>query len=136
MSDEVGDCVWTFLGFESAKEGQPVQTWFDGLPLDHLDEVKDRLGVLQVLPRSDWDEPYFDPLIGEGGISEIRFDPIKCVKGKFYYRIYGFFEDEAYIFLHATNKKVKNDRHGKKIAKRRLRELQDGQAEAHQLDLD
>src|SRR6266849_5781757 len=127
MSDEVADCVWTFLGFESAKEGQPVQKWFDGLPLDHLDEVKDRLGVLQVLPRSDWDEPYFDPLIGEGGISEIRFDAIKCVKGKFYYRIYGFFEDEAYIFLHATNKKVKNDRHGKQIAKRRLRELRDAQ---------
>src|SRR6266849_4773079 len=139
MSDEVADCVWTFLGFESAKEGQPVQKWFDGLPLDHLDEVKDRLGLLQVLPRSDWDEPYFDPLIGEGGISEIRFDTIRCVRGKFNYRIYGFFgleEEESYNFLHTTNKKARNDRRGKNIAKRRLRELQDKKATLHEFNLD
>jgi len=136
MSDEVEDCIWTFLGFESAKEGRPVQTWFDGLPPDHLDAVKDRLGVLQVTSRGDWDEPFFDPLIGEGGISEIKFDPIKCMKGQFYYRVYGFFEDEAYIFLHATNKKVKNDRPGKAIAKRRLHELQESRADVHQIDLD
>lgn len=136
MSDEVKDCISGFLGFESAKEGQPVQTWFDGLPPEHLDEVKDRLAALQVLPVSDWEDPLFDPLHGEGGISEIRFDKIICIRGKFYYRIYGFFDEEAYVFLHATNKKVKNDRPGKTIAKRRLHELQEGQAKIHELDLD
>ncbi len=137
-SEELG-AKWTFLGFESAKEGQPVQVWFNNLSLDHRDEVKDRLAYLQVTPRSDWDEPFFDPLEGEGGISEIRFDPIKCVRGKFYYRIYGFFapeEEESYNFLHVTNKKSRNDRHGKAIAKRRLRELQDGDAKRHKFDLD
>src|SRR6266480_3950229 len=108
MNSEDQDCKWTFLDFESADEGQPVQSWFNSLPEDHRDEVKDRLGFLQVTPRSLWDEPFFDPLVGEGGeISEIRFDPIKCIRGKFYYRIYGFFgleEEESYKFLHATNK--------------------------------
>jgi len=140
MNSEDQGCKWTFLDFESADEGKPVQSWFDGLPEDHSDEVKDRLSFLQVTPRSDWDDPYFDPLSGEGGeISEIRFDPVKCVRGKFYYRIYGFFgaeEEESYKFLHATNKKVRNDKHGKAIAKRRLRQLQNREAELHQFSLD
>src|SRR2546429_2678605 len=72
MNSEDQDCKWTFLDFESADEGQPVQSWFNSLPEDHRDEVKDRLGFLQVTPRSLWDEPFFDPLVGEGGeISEI-----------------------------------------------------------------
>src|SRR6267142_1341516 len=140
MHSEDRDCKWIFLAFESAKEGRPIQVWFDGLPEDHRDEVKDRLGFLQVTPRSDWDDPYFDPLDGEGGeISEIRFDAIKCVKGKFYYRIYGFFgleEEESYKFLHAVNKKMRNDRHGKSTTKRRLGELQSGAAELHPFDMD
>jgi hypothetical protein len=115
MNSEEQECRWTFLGFESPNEGRPVQSWFDNLTEDHRDEIKDVLAFLQVTPRADWEEQpnrLFDPLIGEGGISEIRFDPIKCLQGKFYYRIYGFFgaeEEESYKFLHATNKKVKND---------------------------
>ncbi len=140
MNSEDQDCKWTFLDFESADEGQPVQSWFNSLPEDHRDEVKDRLGFLQVTPRSLWDEPFFDPLVGEGGeISEIRFDPIKCIRGKFYYRIYGFFgleEEESYKFLHATNKKRRNDKDGKAIAKRRLRQLQNGEAKLHQFNMD
>lgn len=129
-----------FLAFESAEDGQPVQSWFNNLPADHRDAIKDRLSYLQVMPRSDWDEPFFDPLMGEGGeISEIRFDPIKCIRGKFYYRIYGFFgleEEESYKFLHATNKNRRNDRHGKSTSKKRLRQLQVGEATLHKFDLD
>jgi hypothetical protein len=140
MNSDDQDCKWTFLDFESAAEGTPVQSWFDSLPEDHRDEVKDRLGFLQVTPRSDWDEPYFDPLVGEGGeISEIRFDPIKGVRGKFHYRIYGYFgleEEESYKFLHATNKQQRNDRDGKAIAKRRLRQLQSREADFHQFDME
>jgi hypothetical protein len=139
MNLEGQDCKWAFLGFEAAGGEQPVQLWFNTLPADHRDVIKDRLAFLQVTPRSNWDEPFFDPLIGEGGISEIRFDPIKCVRGKFYYRIYGFFgpeEDESYKFLHATNKKSRNDTHGKAIAKKRLRQLQSGEARLHKFDMD
>jgi len=139
MDFEEQDCRWVFLGFESPKEGQPVQFWFDNLTEEHRDAIKDQLAFLQVTPRAIWEEPFFDPLIGEEGISEIRFVPIKSLLAKFYYRIYGFFgaeEEETYKFLHATNKKSRNDRHGKKIAKRRLRELQNGEAELHPFGLD
>lgn len=138
MSDQDSEIRWSFHGFLSSKEGRPVQVWLDGLPPDHLDSVKDRLAELQVMPRSEWEEPFFDDLIGEGGISEIRFDFIKCERGKFYYRIYGLFEEEQvrYIFLHSTNKRERNDRHGKAIAKRRLRELRAGQATIHAIRLD
>ena len=139
MNSEEKDCRWKFLGFESPKEGRPVQFWFENLAEGHRDEITDRLAFLQVTPRDDWEEPFFDPLIGEGGISEIRFYPIKCLQGKFYYRIYGFFgaeEEESYKFLHATNKKARNDRHGKNIAKRRLCEVQNKRATLHEFNLD
>jgi hypothetical protein len=139
MDYQEQDSWWLFLSFESDDEGQPVQVWFDNLFPEHLDLVKDRLSYLQVTPRSDWDEPYFDPLIGAGGISEIRFDRILCARGKFYYRIYGYFgpeEEESYNFLHATNKKAKNDKHGKATAKNRLDKVQNGQAKLHKFNLD
>jgi hypothetical protein len=139
MNSDEQDFKWVFLGFESAEEGQPVQGWFNNLIEDHRDIVKDLLGFLQVLPRSGWEDPFFDPLPGEGGISEIRFAPIKCLRGKFYYRIYGFFDselEESYNFLHATNKKTRNDKHGKAKAKKRLRQLKSGEAKLHRFDLD
>lgn len=131
-----------FFDFASPKQGRPVQAWFNGLFEDHREAVKDRLSYLVALPSSAWEEPFFDPLIGDGGISEIRFDPIKCERGKFYYRIYGFFgqedkqQEESYNFLHATNKNARNDRHGKAIAKSHLRELQDGEASLEPFDMD
>jgi hypothetical protein len=139
MNNEDQDCRWAFRGFESPKEGQPVQFWYDHLPVEHHDEIKDLLAFLQVTPRVQWEEPLFDPLIGEGGISEIRCAEIKCLQGKFYYRIYGYFgaeEEESYNFLHPNNKKKRNDRHGKAIAKRRLRELQNEEATLHDFNLD
>lgn len=129
-----------FLSFESLGDGRPVQEWYDHLKDDHRDEVKDRLNFLQFSPREDWDEPYFDPLEGEGGIiSEIRFKPIKDVTGKFYYRIYGFFDGddaESYNFLHVVNKKVRNDRPGKNEAKERLQEILEETATLHEFNLD
>src|ERR1700676_2936897 len=102
MNGDEPDCTWKFEAFESAKEGQPVQLWFNNLPEDHRELIKDTLGVLQVTPRSDWEESEnYDPLVGEADISEIRFDPIICASGKFYYRIYGIFDEDegSYIFL-------------------------------------
>jgi len=142
MDFEEHGCTWMFLGFQSPTEGQPVQSWFDNLIEEHRDEIKDRLNIMQVMPRSEWEDPdnaLFDPLIGEGGISEIRFDQIICVRGKFYYRIYGFFgpeEEESYNFLHAVNKRKRNDKHGKAIAKRRLEEIQNSEAGLHPFDMD
>jgi hypothetical protein len=139
MSDDFSENRWAFHGFESSREGRPVQVWWDSLPDDHRYYLKDKLAELQVTPRSEWEEPDFDPLVGEAGISEIRFDPIECEKGKFfYYRIYGFFVEgeESYIFLHGTNKRERNDKNGKAIAKRRLSELNSQEAGIHPIGLD
>ena len=139
MIPEEEQSKWDFLGYESVEEGKPVQNWFDGLPDDHRDAIKDILSFLQVTPRADWDEPWYDPLIGEGGISEIRFEELKDERGKFYYRIYGFFGDEeegSYKFLHAVNKKERNDRDGKGIAKKRKRKLENGEAKLHEFCMD
>jgi hypothetical protein len=140
MAYEDGEFRWVFLSFESPGDGRPVQEWYDHLNDDHRDEVKDRLNFLQISQRIDWDEPYFDRLIGEGGIiSEIRFDPIKDVTGKYYYRIYGFFdgdEAESYNFLHVVNKKVRNDRPGKNKARERLQEVLEERASLHEFSMD
>jgi hypothetical protein len=143
INEENEDVKWCFLGFESPAEGRPVQNWISQFKADHLDEhlyaIKDQLAEMQVMPLKDWGEPLFDELEGEGGISEIRIiPPIYSDGWEFHYRIYGVFDLESvsYIFLHATNKKVRNDKHGKAIAKRRLSELQKGTAVPHELDLD
>jgi hypothetical protein len=142
MSDELIDIRWEFFGFESAEEGKPIDDWWNSLPEDsddHRGLIKDILSQLQVTPRDEWEEPFFDPLIGEDGISEIRFiPPIISITGEFHYRIYGFFEEEQlrYTFLHATNKPRRNDKNGKAIAKRRLHELVANQAAIYPIDLD
>lgn len=130
---------WVFLSFESPKDGKPVQEWYDNLIDGHRNKVKDTLNFLQFTQREDWDRPEFDPLNGEDGISEIRFETIRDVTGKFYYRIYGFFagdDAESYNFLHVVNKRAKNDRPGKSKARKRLQEVLDETATLHEFNLD
>lgn len=129
-----------FLAFKSAREGEPVQDWLNQIRAggldEHIVEIRDRIVQLEYTPASEWDEPFFDPLIGEEGISEIRVKEIRCLRGKFCYRMYGVFDGDIYILLHGTNKQRRNDRHGKAIAKRRLRELELHEAETHEINLD
>lgn len=135
------ECRCKFEAFESPELGKPVQTWFNSLLEDHRDHIKETLAVMQVMPWSDWDESEnYDPLIGEGGISEIRFAEIISEQGKFCYRIYGFFDEAegSYIFLHGTNKRKRNDKDGKRIAKQRLADLeaQEGTSSVHEFSMD
>ena len=139
MSDE-SSWRWTFLGFESDLEGRPVQTWFFGLPDNAQDEIRDLIRYLRNMTNSRWQKPAFDPLEGGGGISELRPDDvsheedgeIKTVT----YRIYGFFgpkeRKNSYTFLHGTDKKERNDKAGKQIAKDRLGQLGRGEATVHE----
>jgi hypothetical protein len=142
MNRKTNEVWWDFWAFESLAEGRPIERWWRGLPDDsddHRGHIGDTLAQLQVAPRAEWEEPFFDPLTGENGISEIRFiPPIMSVGKTFYYRIYGFFEEERlrYTFLHATNKPRRNDKDGKSIAKRRLRELLADEATAYPFYLD
>ncbi len=128
--------IWIFLGFESADAGRPVQVWFDNLPEDHKDEVLDLLIYLQRVTNSLWRKPEFDPLIGAGDISEIRVPNIRGSKGSTTYRIYGYFgpKKHNYTFLHGTDKKARNDKHGKRIANDRLDELRRGAATVHEFE--
>jgi hypothetical protein len=130
--------VWEFFGFESIQDGRPVQDWYDGLPISHKTEIVILLLYLRNLTSTAWDRPFFDSLKGEGGISEILVPDIRDERGVAYYRVYGYFGPgkQMYTFLHATNKKVRNDKHGKGIAKHRLKQLQDGRATIHKFNFE
>src|SRR5216683_506194 len=107
---------WRFLAFESLREGRPLQEWFDPLPDDDKWEITDLLDALQKVTDRRWPKEVFDPLLGAGGISEIKIPNIKCFRDSEFkivtYRIYGFFGPykQCYTFLHGKEKDVKNDR--------------------------
>lgn len=128
---------WEFFGFRSMAEGRPVQTWFNNLPEDDKDEIVDLLNFVQNVTNRLWPEWIFDPLRGEGGISEIKVPEIRCIRGRrvcvITYRIYGYFgpDKHCYTFLHGTDKDVKNDQVGKQIAGGRVDELSRGIANIH-----
>jgi hypothetical protein len=124
---------WTFWGFETARGNRLVQEWYDEQPDGVRDEALDTIGYLQHSSISEWKRPRFDSL--EDGISEIRFK----AEGKTY-RIYGCFWPEGsrqfYTFLHATDKKVSNDTHGKGIAKDNFGKLRRKEATTHQFEFE
>ena len=119
--------------------------WFDALPEEpDRYEVKDLLDSLQKINNRLWPKEVFDPLIGAGGIFEIKIPNIRCFRdGKFRiitYRIYGFFGpsgyEHSYTFLHGAEKDVKNDVIGKQIAKGRLDELLGRCADVHKFEFE
>jgi hypothetical protein len=133
MGHDANEWRWTFHGFESLSEGRPVQVWFDGLPEDHRSEIAFLLMQLENVKASLWRRPEFDPLDGAGGISEIIIPDIRDSSGVTYYRIYGYFGpgEHKYTFLHGTDKDVKNDIEGKKIARDQLGKIERGEAGIH-----
>jgi len=134
---------WRFRAFESQEEGQPVQSWFDGLPQEVKDEICDLLGYLENMTDRIWKRPGFDPLNGEE-FSELRPDDVPVETGEgvktFYCRIYGFFgtqeHKQSFIFLHGTAKEQRNDRQGKRIARQRLAQLNAGEATTHEFEFE
>ena len=135
MIDE-GTWRWEFLGFESVGEGQPGQAWFNGLPVEAKEEIVDLVQHMQIATSTLWRRPEYDPLEGEGGISELRPANVRTDQGTATYRLYGFRGNRVYILLHGNRKGVTNDRHGKQIARRRLAELQRNEATTHKFDFE
>jgi hypothetical protein len=129
---------WRLFGFESKQEGRPAQDWYDGPPLDHKIEVTALFSYLRNLTTSAWGRPFYDPLMGEGGISEIIIPDIRDELGVAYYRLYGWFGPgrQIYTFLHATSKRARNDKHGKRIARNRFNQLQSGNATIHEFSFE
>lgn len=132
---------WQFLGFESVEEGRPVQVWFDGLPEEVKDEIRDLLDYLGKLTGKLWRRPEFDGLVGAGGVSELRPQEVSVERNGNIetetYRIYGFFPQDrkcTYVLLHGKRKGMKNDKHGKRAAKKRLNQLDQGRATVHKFE--
>ena len=125
---------WEFLGFESAAEGQPVQVWFNSLPDEAKDEIIDLIQHLRTATSTLWRRPEYDPLDGEGGISELRPTNIRTEQGTVTYRIYGFRANRVYILLHGNRKGVTNDRQGKQTGRTRLAQIQRQEATTHKFD--
>ena len=124
MADEL---PWILYGFVTAAENQVVQEWFDGLAEEIREEIHDSLMYHVQVERHLWRRPGFDEL-GEEGISEFQFK----AEGA-WYRIYGDFgpERHEYTFFHGCEKKVKNDKAGKRVAKARQKQLRQNEGSTH-----
>jgi hypothetical protein len=116
--------------------------WFDGLPEDAKDEIRDLLGYLEKMTATKWRRPEFDPLEGDSGISELRASNTSSENNgeikTAIRRIYGFFgpkeRKRSYTFLHGAEKIVGNDKNGKRIARERLKRLERGEATVHEFE--
>jgi hypothetical protein len=126
---------WMFYGYRSPAGRKDVQEWFDSLLDEERDEAKDVLAYLQKVPSKLWVEPDFKHL--DQDISEVRF---RVSVLKRIYRIYGAFWPEktrhVYTLLIGKNKKVDNDRQGKKEAVERLKRLRRKEATIHEFDFE
>lgn len=112
---------WTFRGFETPAGNRPVRDWIAALAPATRDELIDIVLYMRIRPPNEWAGEHFKPL--EDGISEIRFRGADCVC-----RIYGYFGPtwcvQSYTFLVGAEKKVKNDRDSKKLAKSRRDQIE------------
>ncbi|MGA2134107.1 MAG: type II toxin-antitoxin system RelE/ParE family toxin [Bryobacteraceae bacterium] len=134
MADRIS---WAFYGYRTPSGRADVQDWFDSLPDEVKDEIRDRLAYLQKSEISGWCKPEFEHL-GDS-ISEIRIK-VSVPHLKAVYRIYGTFWPEgrrySYTLLLGKDKKVNNDRHGKLEAIKRLKRLQQGEAIIHEFEFE
>lgn len=119
---------WTFRGFETPVGRRPVLDWINALSEDARDELVDIVIYMRFRPHNEWAAEHFKPL--EDGISEIRFKDAGSVC-----RIYGYFGPGSYVqsytFLVGAEKKVKNDRDSKKLAKSRRDQIERREARVH-----
>lgn len=120
-----------FAGYVSAAGGQLVQDWYDKLPETAREELQDTLNYLASTPPWQWKRPEFDKV--ESPLHEIR---CKDSEANHWIRIYGVFDKNVrgrFIFLYGNQeKKVNNDKNGKKIALDRFALLEQGKATTHE----
>jgi len=124
-----GSIKWVSYGYMTPNRRSDVQERFDALSEDEKDEARDVLAYLKHMPRHLWCSPAFEIL--DHDISEVRFK-VNVLHVQRVYRIYGAFWPErklySFTFLIGKNKKVDNDRKGKKEAIDRLRRLRSREA--------
>ncbi len=119
---------WTFCGFETPVGNRPIKDWIWELSDEGREELIDVVLYMKIRPPNEWAGDNFKPL--DDGISEVRFRD-----SDFVYRIYGYFgpswQVQSYTFLVGAEKKVKNDRHSKRLAKTRRDQLERREARVH-----
>jgi phage-related protein len=130
----MGDAInWSFYGYITPAGGKEVQDWFDGLPEEAQDEIRDVIGYLEHRPSAQWSGPQFKAL--GGGLSELR---IKCNELNKTYRIYGFYwpkgQRHSYTLLLGRDKKVKNADADVSQARDRLSEIEQKVATTHEFE--
>jgi hypothetical protein len=121
----------SFAGYVSEAKGKLVQEWYDSLPEVERDEIKDTLNYLASIPPAQWRRPEFDKV--ESPLHEIG---CKASEKNHWIRIYGAFDKQKrgrFIFLLGTaEKKVKNDKVGKRKALDRWSLLEQRKATTHE----
>lgn len=120
----------SFAGYVSEAGGRVVQEWYDSLPEVERDEIKDTLNYLGSIPPTQWRRPEFDKL--DSPLHEIG---CRASEKNHWIRIYGAFDRRIrgrFIFLLGTaEKKVRNDKTGKKKALERWNLLEQRKAKTH-----
>jgi Phage derived protein Gp49-like (DUF891) len=134
----MADWLWEFRGYQTLDERKPVQDWYNKIPDSHRAEIVSLILFLRKETTRPWARYEFDPLVGAGGISEIKVPNIRGTEGQITYRLYGFFGpgQHQYTLLHCNKKDRKNDRPGKRIAKQRFDEILRQQADTHVFDFE
>lgn len=121
---------WTFRAYQTPAGNKPVVDWIMALSPDGRDELVDIILYMRLRPQNEWAAEHFKPL--EDGISEIRFRD-----GDLVCRIYGYFGPtwhvQSYALLVGAEKKVKNDRDSKELAKSRRDQIERRQAGFHSI---
>lgn len=106
--------LWRFFAFIPA-----VQDWFDGLAVESKDEIRDTLTYIGNLESHLWGKA-FEPL--DNGLSEIK---VRVASLNKWIRMYGYFYPgrHEYTITHANEKKVKNAKRDKKLARKRKSDI-------------
>jgi hypothetical protein len=102
--------LWSFFAFAPA-----VQNWFNDLEPESKDEIRDVLSYMSNIESHLWGND-FEVL--EDGLSEIKVRVSSLNK---WIRLYGYFypHRHEYTIMHGNEKKVRNAKRDKSLAKQR-----------------
>lgn len=119
---------WKIEGFVTPAENRAVQEWYwDEAGEEGRRAIRTRMRYLENLHRTLWKGSEFKWL---GDIGEVRK---RISTGAL--RVYGFFPDDSrFVFLLGNIKKKDNDQDALKTARKRKKQLLNGEGSTHEFD--